>query len=174
MLLEVIFVYPKEINMKKIILLRLCLFTICCISWSSCRSQSKLYSPVSKELYETIMKKDSLLFSAANTGDINMLKTFFTKDLEFFHDVGGLAGYEQTVDNFMRVAKNYGYTRRVLVPESVEVYPIKDYGAIQTGVHKFCRLENKALINCGTFRFVHIWKQTPDGWKISRVVSYGH
>ncbi len=137
-------------------------------------SQSKSYTPVSKELYDTIMKKDSLLFGAANSGNINQLKTYFTEDLEFFHDVGGLANYQETVDNFSRVAKNYSYTRRVLVPGSVEVYPIKDYGAVQTGLHQFCRLEKGELINCGTFKFVHLWKNTPGGWKISRVVSYGH
>jgi hypothetical protein len=120
------------------------------------------------------MKKDSILFSAANSGNIENLKTFFTENLEFFHDVGGLANYKETIDNFTRVAKNYAYTRRVLVPGSVEVYPIKEYGAIQTGIHQFCRLENGSLINCGIFKFVHIWKQTLDGWKISRVISYGH
>ncbi|WP_261512515.1 nuclear transport factor 2 family protein [Chryseobacterium paludis] len=146
-----------------------------CLMWSTTAfSQSKTYIPVSKELYQTILKKDSLLFSAANSGNIEKLKTFFTEDLEFFHDVGGLAGYKETIDNFKRVAENYGYTRRVLEPGSIEVYPIKDYGAVQTGVHKFCRLENGILINCGTFKFVHVWKNTSDGWKISRVISYGH
>lgn len=120
------------------------------------------------------MERDSTLFSAANSGDIDKLKTFFTKDLEFFHDTGGVAGYEETVDNFRRVAKNYAYTRRVLVPGTVEVYPVKDYGAIQSGTHQFCRLENGVLTHCGTFKFVHIWKHTDEGWMISRVVSYGH
>lgn len=143
--------------------------------WSAVFSQSKQpYVPVSKELYDSIVEKDSLLFLAANSGNIEKLKTFFARDLEFFHDVGGLAGYEETIDNFSRVAKNYSYTRRVLVPGSIEVYPIKDYGAIQTGQHQFCRFEKGKYTNCGTFKFVHIWKQTVDGWKISRVVSYGH
>ncbi|MCS4301093.1 nuclear transport factor 2 family protein [Chryseobacterium pennae] len=160
--------------MKHRFFVPLLLIILSCLPCTSFLSQSKGYTPVSQELYTTIMKRDSILFSAANSGNIEKLKTFFTKDLEFFHDVGGLANYEETIDNFDRVAKNYAYTRRVLVPGSMEVYPIKDYGAIQTGTHQFCRLENGSLINCGTFKFVHIWKQTPDGWKISRVVSYGH
>ncbi|MCT2562068.1 nuclear transport factor 2 family protein [Chryseobacterium herbae] len=160
--------------MKKILMVKLFSIFLCCSVWTVFFSQSKAYTPVSKELYDTIMKKDSLVFGAANSGNIDQLKTFFTEDLEFFHDVGGLANYQETVDNFSRVAKNYSYTRRVLVPGSVEVYPIKDYGAVQTGVHQFCRLENGSLINCGTFKFVHVWKKTSDGWKISRVVSYGH
>ncbi len=28
-------------------------------------------------------------------------------------------------------------------------------------------------MDCGTFEFVHVWKQTNDGWKMSRVISYG-
>lgn len=158
----------------KILAIQLCLIALSSILWSSAFSQSKTYVPVSKDLYDTIIQKDSMLFTASNAGNIDKLKTFFTKDLEFFHDVGGLAGYEGTVANFIRVAKNYGNTRRALVPGSVEVYPIKDYGAIQTGVHQFCKLENGVLTDCGTFKFVHIWKLTTDGWKISRVVSYGH
>ncbi|HCA07715.1 nuclear transport factor 2 family protein [Chryseobacterium sp.] len=160
--------------MKKILLVKLFSICLCCSVWTAFFSQSKAYTPISKELYDTIMEKDSLLFGAANSGNIDQLKTFFTEDLEFFHDVGGLANYQETVDNFSRVAKNYSYTRRVLVLGSVEVYPIKDYGAVQTGIHQFCRLENGSLINCGTFKFVHIWKKTSGGWKISRVISYGH
>ncbi|PQA90934.1 DUF4440 domain-containing protein [Chryseobacterium shigense] len=155
-------------------LIHLLSIVFCCSLFTTAFSQSKSYTPVSKELYDTIMKKDSLLFGAANSGNIDQLKAYFTEDLEFFHDVGGLANYQETVDNFSRVAKNYSYTRRVLVPGSVEVYPIKDYGAVQTGLHQFCRLEKGELINCGTFKFVHVWKNTAGGWKISRVVSYGH
>lgn len=160
--------------MKSILIIRLLSIVLCFSMVTAVFSQSKAYIPVSKELYDSIMKKDSILFGAANSGNIDQLKTFFTEDLEFFHDVGGLANYKETVDNFSRVAKNYSYTRRVLVPGSVEVYPIKNYGAVQTGIHQFCRLEKGSLTNCGTFKFVHVWKKTPDGWKISRVVSYGH
>ncbi|NML69191.1 nuclear transport factor 2 family protein [Chryseobacterium sp. RP-3-3] len=160
--------------MKKKLIIHLFSILLCCSLGAKAFAQSKSYTPISKELYDTIMEKDSLLFGAANSGNIDQLKTFFTPDLEFFHDVGGLANYQETVDNFSRVAKNYSYTRRVLVPGSVEVYPIKDYGAVQTGIHQFCRLDNGSLINCGSFKFVHVWKKTSDGWKISRVVSYGH
>ena len=45
--------------------------------------------------------------------------------------------------------------------------------AIEIGAHRFCHRE-KGRITCGTCRFVHVWKQTDQGWKIARVVSYGH
>ena len=136
--------------------------------------KSAQYIPVSKPLYDTIAHMDSLLFNAANTQDLETMKSLFTEDLEFYHDASGLAGYEKTIKNFQNLFTNYKTTRRVLVAGSMEVYPIKDYGAIQTGLHQFCRLENGSLTNCGTFKFLHIWKRTPTGWKISRVVSYNH
>jgi len=135
---------------------------------------SKQYSPVSQELYDTIVHLDSVLFSAANRRDLDVMKTFFSEDLEFFHDAAGLDGYEKTMENFQRVFTKYPDTKRVLVQGSIEVYPIKDYGAIETGMHKYCQLKNGIYTNCGTFKFLHIWKKTPFGWKISRVISYGH
>lgn len=63
--------------------------------------------------------------------------------------------------------------RRDLVPGSLEVYPIRDYGAIEIGAHRFCHVEN-GKDDCGTFKFVQIWQKQQRGWKVTRVVSYGH
>jgi len=170
----------KTINMKNIISTIVLLLTIgmfvtsCTVTKKITITESKPYTPVSEELFDTIVKMDGIVFEAANKGDLEKLKTLFAEDLEFFHDTGGLDNYTKTMENFQRIFTNYGYTRRVLVEGSIEVYPIKDYGAIQTGLHKFCRLENGELINCGTYKFTHIWKNTPTGWKITRVISYGH
>jgi ketosteroid isomerase-like protein len=136
--------------------------------------KSAQYVPVSKALYDTIAHMDSILFNAANAQDLKTMRSLFTEDLEFYHDASGLAGYEKTMRNFQNLFTNYKDTRRVLVAGSMEVYPIKDYGALQTGLHQFCRLENGVLKDCGTFKFLHIWKTTATGWKISRVVSYNH
>jgi hypothetical protein len=43
--------------------------------------------------------------------------------------------------------------RRDLVKESLEIYPIKDYGAIEIGVHRFCHKEH-GQEECGSFKFV--------------------
>jgi hypothetical protein len=39
--------------------------------------------------------------------------------------------------------------------------------------HRFCHAE-QGKDECGVFSFVHIWRRTTTGWKISRVISYGH
>jgi hypothetical protein len=63
--------------------------------------------------------------------------------------------------------------RRKLVEGTLEVYPIKDYGAMELGAHQFCHLEN-GKDECETFRFVHLGRRGEGTWKISRVVNYSH
>ncbi|MBL3547126.1 hypothetical protein [Chryseobacterium sp. KMC2] len=62
---------------KNIIGVRSFSILICSVLGSAAFSQTKSYTPVSRELYHTIMERDSTLFSAANSGDIDKLKTFF-------------------------------------------------------------------------------------------------
>jgi Domain of unknown function (DUF4440) len=134
---------------------------------------AKKYIPVSQELYDTIAKMDSLLFAALYKQDTIAARDFFTKDLEFYHDKGGLSNYQQNIAAFKTLfTKENGLTRE-LVQGSLEVYPIKDYGAIQEGRHRFCHPEN-GKPDCGTFKFIHIWKMEDGKWKISRIISYDH
>ena len=65
----------------------------------------------------------------------------FTQDLEFYHNKDRLTNYEQTGENFKRLFANTPDIRRELVPRTLEVYPIKDYGAIEVGAHRFCHKE---------------------------------
>jgi len=127
----------------------------------------------SQGVYDTIAHMDSVLFNAFNAHDLDKLKTLFTDDLEFYHDLGGLTNYTQNMEAFKNnFAKNNGL-RRELVPGSLEVYPVKDYGAIEIGAHKFCHIENGSQ-DCGTFKFAMVWQKKNGEWKISRVISYGH
>jgi hypothetical protein len=125
------------------------------------------------ELYPEIRRMDSILFSAFNKRDTGLFKKFFTKDLEFYHDKSGLTGFDQTV-KFMRSTTLSGNDlKRELLKESLEIYPIPGYGAIQTGKHRFCHTENNKQ-DCGMFKFVHIWQLKDGEWKISRIISYDH
>ena len=124
-------------------------------------------------LYDIIAHEDSLLFNAYNAHDVEKIKTFFTEDLEFYHDKGGLTNYKQNMEAFTQIFKNNKDMRRELVAGSIEVYPVKGFGAMEIGAHKFCHEENGKQ-DCGTFKFAMVWKKTNEGWKISRVLSYGH
>ncbi len=90
-----------------------------------------------KKLFAEIAYMDSVLFTSFNSCDIEKFKTLFTVDLEFFHDKGGLSDYQKTVESMINTCKNKWKVRRELVEGSLEVYPVKDYGAIQAGLHRF-------------------------------------
>jgi ketosteroid isomerase-like protein len=127
----------------------------------------------SGELFERIARMDTAIFDAFNAHDVERLMTMFTDDLEFYHDTGGLTDYRQTQENFKKMFAGTPDIRRDLVKGSLEVYPVKDHGAIEIGEHRFCHKEN-SKDECGIFKFAMIWRKSGESWKISRVISYGH
>lgn len=100
-------------------------------------------------------------------------RAFFARDLEFYQDNDGLKLYAQTMKDFTSLFAQPAPLYRELVPGSLEMYPIKGYGAIQGGSHRFCQLED-GKDECGIFKFLHVWRKTGSRWAISRVVSYAH
>ncbi len=124
-------------------------------------------------LYDTIARMDSVLFDAYNRHDLEKIKTLFTNNLEFYHDKAGLTNYAQNMAAFKETFdKNNGITR-TLVPGSLQVYPVPNYGAMEIGSHTFCHKEN-GKDDCGTFQFAMVWQNKDGQWKISRVLSFGH
>jgi hypothetical protein len=124
-------------------------------------------------LITKVANLDSLLFAAYNSKNLDLMKTFFTKDLEWYQDNGGLIGYEKVFENFNSIFNRNYDLKRNLIKESLEVHPIEGYGAIEIGKHQFNHIENGKL-EIGTFKFLMIWKNDNGHWKISRVVSYDH
>ena len=125
------------------------------------------------ELDVTIARMDGKIFDAFNAHDAEALMSLFTNDLEFYQDNDGLKNYQQSKDDFEKLFASTPDIKRELVKDSLQVYPVKDYGAIEIGAHRFCH-EEKGKDECGTFQFAMVWRKTGDSWKISRVLSYGH
>lgn len=128
-----------------------------------------------QSLYAEIAQLDSLMFAAFNAHDAQKLGAFFSKDLEFYHDKGGLDDYTQTMDKLKSLFEKNRENglRRDIVQGSLEVYPIKDYGAVETCRHQFCHIEN-GKDDCGIFKNIMIWRKKNDQWKVTRVISYDH
>jgi hypothetical protein len=124
-------------------------------------------------LRDLVAQLDQSMFEAYNAHDVGGLMAWFTEDLEFYHDTGGLLDFEQVKAGFTNVFANNKDIRRDLIDGTLEVYPVKDYGAIEIGAHRFCHTEN-GKPDCGTFRFMQIWQFKDGAWKVSREVSYGH
>ena len=142
---------------------------------AACRldAQTPAATNVDQSLRVEIARMDSLLFAAFNDGDLTRLKEFFAPDLEFYQDNEGLENYSQTMQDFQEMLRQPSRIRRELVSGSLEVYPIKNYGAIELGSHRFCHEEN-GRTECGTFKFLHVWRKTGTTWRLSRIVSYAH
>jgi hypothetical protein len=166
----------KEIIRASFIaLIILVLNAACSSSKKNESSDPGRHSPASNELYNEIAHMDSVMFDAFNAHDLEKLKTTFSETLEFYHDKGGLAGYEQSMNNFRSMFeknKNTGL-RRDMVKGSLEVYPIKDYGAVEICLHRFCHVEN-GKDDCGVFKNVMVWQNKNGVWKVTRVISYDH
>jgi hypothetical protein len=126
-----------------------------------------------KSLYNKIAEMDSLLFGTYNTQDVAKMKTYFTTDLEWYQDNGGLLNFETVFTNFQSIFNRPDKLNRELVPATLEVIPIKGFGAIEIGKHRFKHYEDGKL-QVGTFRFVMIWKNENEDWKVSRVISFDH
>ena len=125
------------------------------------------------ELFNKVANLDSSLFAAYNSNNLNLMKTYFTKDLEWYQDNGGLIDFEKVFINFKSIFERDYDLKRNLIRESLEVHPIEGYGAIEIGKHQFKHIENGKL-EIGTFKFLMIWKNDNGNWKISRVISYDH
>ena len=133
---------------------------------------SKNYKPDDQPLYDTIVQLDSLFFDAYNTCSVNLDKyaLFYSDSIEFYHDKGGLMTSKAELVEATK--KNIcGKVTRELVKGSIEVYPIKGFGAIEMGLHKFHNSEEPAGTPSKVGRFVIIWENKNGEWKIKRVIS---
>ncbi|HWS90423.1 MAG TPA: nuclear transport factor 2 family protein [Pyrinomonadaceae bacterium] len=153
------------------------LLLVCLLSAGSAHAQAGKDAKSPQELYDRIAALDAALFDAYNRCDIDKVGTLFTEDLEFYHEKGGLTLTRDATLSTMRknLCAGGGYhLRRELVQGGMEVRPIGDYGAVQTGEHRFYLTQKgrKETLD-GVCKFVMIWRKTGDEWRISRVISYG-
>ena len=140
---------------------------------NSAVAQEKKIAQTSKELFNEIAHMDSVLFDAFNKQNMDKFKPLFTDDLEWYQDNGGLISYQTVFLNFENTFKKEFKLTRQLVKGTLEVHPIKDYGALEIGTHQFRHIEN-GKEEIGTFKFLMIWQKKENQWKISRVISYDH
>jgi len=148
---------------------------VCVTSFNTSNGQESNVFSDSKTLYRTISLLDSVLFNAFNTRNLDTIEIFFSKDLEFYHDLGGLTDYNQNMDSFKKTFESDRRVRRELVSGSLEVYPIKDFGAVEIGIHRFYSTEKgKKEQLSSEARFIHLWQKKDGKWKICRIISFGH
>ncbi len=123
-------------------------------------------------LAATIADLDRKLFDAYNTCDLATLGNLVSDDLEFYHDKTGLAVGRKP---FITAIQNNicGKTRRELTPGSLEVHRLANYGALEIGTHRFTHPAHSEIPE-GDAKFAMLWRYSPSGWQLTRVISYDH
>jgi uncharacterized protein (TIGR02246 family) len=126
-----------------------------------------------EELTKVIASLDAAVFGAYNTCDLTKFARFFSDDVEFYHDESGLSVGKQSLADALK-QNICGKVTRELVVESLQVYPMKDFGAVEIGVHRFHHPGHEQTEPVGEAKFIHLWQYKDGAWKIVRVISYDH
>jgi ketosteroid isomerase-like protein len=138
-----------------------------------CGSRADAQSTAQQDpLFKTIESLDAKLFDAYNHCDLTTLGTMVSDDLEFYHDQTGLSVGKAP---FLAAIKQNicGKVERELLPDTLEVYPLKGYGAVEIGVHRFHH-PGHPEDGMGDAKFVTLWQNKDGEWKVTRVISYEH
>lgn len=131
--------------------------------------------PPDDALQDTVAALDAAVFDAFNTCatpvQLDRHAGYFASDVEFYHDTGGVTWSRTKM--LQNTARNVcGKFRRELVRGTLKVFPIKDYGAMEQGVHRFCHFDSGKCE--GMADFIIVWRNQNGRWEITRVLSYGH
>jgi hypothetical protein len=152
----------------------LVLFVVfCCETVLAQQPKIKPYVPVDEVLQKEIETLDKAFFDAYNSCDMKTQASFYSDEIEFFHDKAGLLKDKTTL--LSATEKNIcNKVTRHLIPNSIEVYPIADYGVIEIGYHWFFNKQEPDEPTKAS-KFIIFWKKENDtkatGWKITKVVS---
>lgn len=126
-------------------------------------------------LFSTISALDTAAFDAFNNcsspEQLQKHASYFDSDVEFYHDNGGVTwNRRDMIANTEKYA--CGNYRRELIADTLKVYPIKNFGAIATGAHRFCQISTGKCEGMADFAIV--WRNLDNKWQITRVLSFGH
>lgn len=139
--------------------------------------------PDSEALTGIVAARDEALFRVMfEACEPTALADLVTEDVEFYHDKGGaMLTREAFVADYARgcaakSAPDAWRSRRVLVPDSLRVYPIPGVGAVEEGTHLFYERQGEGPETLvGRARFSMLWRLEADGrWRMARAFSIDH
>ena len=127
------------------------------------------------DLTTTVATLDRAVFDSFNRcqdpAQLEKHAGYFDPEVEFYHDTGGVTWTREAMLENTRKHTGGHYTRE-LVAGSLQVSPVKDFGAIEHGVHRFCQVDTGRCE--GEADFTMVWRLRDGQWTITRVLSYGH
>lgn len=168
---------PCSVTVNKIILVAAAMTAL---------ASARLAPAADPKEYETvkqlIFSRDAEFWAAYNACDTSHYGRYFTPDVEFYHDRGGLTvGVEALTES---IRKNLcggpnPRLRREAIPETARLSLLANgaeiYGAVLSGEHLFYAIEpNQAPRLDSRARYVHLWLKRDGEFKMARVLSYDH
>ncbi|HOY47982.1 MAG TPA: nuclear transport factor 2 family protein [Flavobacteriales bacterium] len=136
---------------------------------SNAQESIKEYIPLDKFLYHQIDSMDKVFFDAYNSCNIEKQESIYSDSIEFFHDKVGLINSKSEIIQGTR-NNICGKVTRYIIPGSIEVYPINNYGAVEIGFHRFYNNQEPDAESKPS-KFIIIWKKEDVNWRITKVVS---
>jgi len=135
-----------------------------------------------QNITQHILHKDSLFWQSYNRCDTSGYDRFFSNDVEFYHDKGGitLGADNMALSIKKNLCSNSDFRiRREEVKGTVKFFALQNngviYGAILSGDHFFYISEKgKAERLDGRAKFTHLWLLKDEVWKMNRILSYDH
>lgn len=129
--------------------------------------------PPTDDLYKTVAALDTALFNAYNHCDLDKIGSMAATDLEFYHDQTGFSlGRQSLVDG---VKNNIcGKVHRELVAGTMEVYPLKGYGAVEICIQRFTHPNDPNPGPGGEAKSIMLWQLKDGAWLLTRVISFDH
>lgn len=133
------------------------------------------------EMTAAIAKADADLFAAVfDRCDADAVEAMLTDDFRFVHDKDGESSRAKFLVDLkahcarLKTGEDFP-ARRELVADSLEVWPIDKYGALEIGVHCFyASLPGKPEQRTETGNFMILWKNVGGKWLMAESISYGH
>lgn len=153
------------------------LLVTCTMLSISAFAQPNSQLPDLNGIRKAIYHNDSLFWQAYNQCDVDGMAAFLTDDVEFYHDKGGplytLAKFKENLRTGL-CGKTDSRIRRDVVPGTVNIFPMDNYGGLITGEHIFYVSDGKKETLDGYGKFTQLWKFENNVWKMSRILSYDH
>jgi ketosteroid isomerase-like protein len=127
------------------------------------------------QLAVEITDADRKAFEAFDRCDIDAYASYFSLDLEFYHDKGGKTDYQEQLDSIRQRCNEGLVLRRELMKDSLVVNAGPGFGAIEAGTHRFYARQKDGTEHLdATAKFTEIWSKASGSWKLVRVISYDH
>src|ERR1044072_5105739 len=115
----------------------LAIFSFLLFSLVGVPAQAQRKSVSDAELLRTIKALDAAVFDAYNRCNLEKFGSFFIEDVELYHDNGGLTDRSrQSLGEWAKKTTSVK-VKREWAAGNVGVYPLRGFGAVEMGVHRF-------------------------------------